>query len=262
MRRSLRMMEWVVAWLAPRSTAESIRRFVELLLAINAVSLVVNVGFMGWAARGTWIEVAITSIVAAPFVGLALAALQYMRHLQQELARLATTDALTGLPNRRDFLTRLAVDGRIRQDGVLLSLDVDHFKEVNDAHGHATGDTCLRLLAERLRERMQGHALIARFGGEEFAVYLDGATLAEAEAACDRLVEPVWAETASGLAIRLSLSAGITMAAVGEPVDAALSRADAALYEAKARGRACIAVWDRGGPVLRGSELRMAVTRA
>jgi diguanylate cyclase (GGDEF)-like protein len=157
---------------------------------------------------------------------------------------LALTDELTRLPNRRHFLT-LAHDAfaRARQQGTPLSLaalDIDHFKRVNDSHGHAAGDVVLQRVAHAARLALRPGDAIGRTGGEEFLVLLPGATLGEACGVAQRIRHAVAALDCSDLAPGLHTSVSIGMAtcnASAASVEALCKRADDALYLAKANGR-------------------------
>jgi diguanylate cyclase (GGDEF)-like protein len=143
------------------------------------------------------------------------------------LAEDASTDVLTGLPNRRMLARAL---GRLTADDTVILLDLDHFTRVNDELGHAAGDDVLRMFGMVLRATVRGRDLVTRFGGEEFVVILAPPT-GGADAFLRRL-------SADWLAHRpqpVTFSAGIARA-VGDP-NAVLRRADEALYRAKEAGR-------------------------
>jgi diguanylate cyclase (GGDEF)-like protein len=165
------------------------------------------------------------------------------RHLE-DLARLARTDALTGLPNRRALEEELArAAARAVRAGSPLSalvLDVDRFKQVNDGHGHAAGDSVLAAVAARAAGALRAGDLVARIGGEEFAVVLPGADLGRAREAAERIRAAIAAEpiAAAGLALAVTASVGCATLAPGEADGRdLLARADAKLYEAKRAGR-------------------------
>jgi diguanylate cyclase (GGDEF)-like protein len=160
-----------------------------------------------------------------------------------DLALASRRDALTGLPNRRAFEEDLAREAaRAARTGAPLAvvvLDVDRFKAVNDAHGHAAGDAVLRAVAARAGAAVRAGDVLARVGGEEFAILLAGADLARAVEAAERLRRALAAAPveAAGLALRVTASFGCAALGAGEAPQALVARADARLYEAKRDGR-------------------------
>lgn len=155
------------------------------------------------------------------------------RDSMDEREREIATDALTGIPNRRAALAR-AKDVRRRGHVTSVALfDIDHFKRVNDSFGHAKGDEVLRAVATTLAHQARDSDLVARWGGEEF-VAIVGADLAGATALCERAREAVARLEIPGVG-HVSISAGLSV--ITDDFDAALERADAALYQAKANGR-------------------------
>ena len=167
---------------------------------------------------------------------------------------LARRDPLTGLPNRRAFdewLAAAASDGAHAHDAdgprrglSLIAVDIDHFKPFNDRYGHPAGDACLRQVSACLREQLRDHTdLVARVGGEEFAILLPGATLDDAILIAERFRAAVAAmevpHAADGAFDMVTISAGVAAAAgTGTmQVQAMILRADAALYAAKQAGR-------------------------
>ena len=167
------------------------------------------------------------------------------KRMETELLEMATTDFLTGLPNRRQFLARLEEEhARMQrlegQRAAVLMLDLDHFKQVNDSFGHATGDNWLKHLAALMRGELRKIDTAGRLGGEEFGTILPGADPTSAEVFAERLRLKV-AETPLVLGdqvIRLTVSIGVAaMYPKDANADAALIRADRALYRAKEHGR-------------------------
>lgn len=173
------------------------------------------------------------------------------REAQEALVHQTLHDGLTGLPNRALLLDRLghALDRSLRREhsAALLFLDVDHFKAVNDALGHATGDALLREVASRLRSTMRPEDTVARLGGDEFVICceeIDDVTGAIAMA--DRIRE-VFAEPfhPDGHELTVGTSIGVALAtSTTEGPEALLRDADAAMYVAKARGRDRYVVYD------------------
>ncbi|SDK46605.1 sensor domain-containing diguanylate cyclase [Billgrantia gudaonensis] len=166
------------------------------------------------------------------------------KQMEIELERQATRDHLTGAHNRRAF--DRAIRQAIRQaehsgDGFsLLLFDIDHFKAVNDSYGHDAGDAILKRLATRAGEGLRSTDLLARWGGEEFAILLLDTPLKGATTFAERLREQVAMSRFEGLAITISL--GITEYRPGDDLDSLLARADDALYRAKRSGRNTAAV--------------------
>lgn len=167
--------------------------------------------------------------------------------LYQETQRLATTDALTGLSNYRHFHELLVLEvqraRRMAYPLGLLIMDLDHFKLVNDRHGHPAGDLALKIVGERLRKRLRSTDVIARIGGEEFAAILPGDGLQEVAVVAEKLRQAIeeLPPVPDGIdedSTSVTLSVGGT--SLGPDVADAqllLTCADRALYEAKRNGR-------------------------
>lgn len=160
-----------------------------------------------------------------------------LREARDALRHLAETDPLTGLCNRRHFL-ELVTEAltRARETGGvvgLVMLDLDHFKRINDTHGHQAGDMVLREVGRRLREELRDEDVVGRLGGEEFGIMLRGLGEAEALAVARRLREAVADLLPGGMAVTASLG----VAAGTQDVDTLLGRADEYLYAAKRAGR-------------------------
>lgn len=158
---------------------------------------------------------------------------------QVNLEHEAKHDALTGLLSRRRFL-QLGETARheaaVRDLAVSLCfLDLDHFKQVNDLHGHAAGDRALSRVAECMLALMPADALLARMGGEEFVMLLPGCNAAAAQAFAEKLRMSIQEQDVGGFA--LTVSAGVAEHRPGETLGQTLHRADVALLEAKQRGR-------------------------
>ena len=174
---------------------------------------------------------------------------------------LATRDELTGLPNRRAMQDLMGLEHRrsVRSGRPMLlaQLDIDHFKRINDAHGHATGDRALQAFASVVRASVRDTDVLARWGGEEFVLLLSETRLDDARDLLERLrhaVATMEIPHTDGT-LRMTVSIGVAVHLPGDTVDLTLERADQALYTAKSLGRNRIAVapsTPRGTP-LRGA---------
>lgn len=188
----------------------------------------------------------VISLLAAELAAMRVGLKAQKAELQQALAqirRLATRDDLTGLVNRRHMQELAAGEHRRAQRSgmgpCLCLVDLDHFKRVNDRHGHAVGDAVLRRFAGLALAALRDTDVLARWGGEEFLLLLPDTAPPEARQGIERLrrsvaAEPRWAELPQ---LRVSFSAGLTAWRLDEPLRDALARADRALYQAKAQGR-------------------------
>ena len=163
---------------------------------------------------------------------------------QEELERLARTDPLTGLLNRRSFFAEATRElqwvQRTASPAAVISFDLDHFKAINDTRGHSAGDASLRAVSDLLRTGHRGSDIIGRLGGEEFALVIRGADAAAGR----RLAERLRAELAAlevrhdGEAISITASFGVSqIRSTDVDLDEAINRADAAMYTAKRLGR-------------------------
>ena len=168
-----------------------------------------------------------------------------LEHVRQK----SITDPLTQLANRSAFDETLAALAAREPDSApfsLLMLDVDHFKRINDELGHLFGDRVLRLIAGVLTRNLKGKDLPARYGGEEFAVLLPDTPTQPAYRVAEQLREAVAAiivRRGKGEAdVQVTVSCGVATHAPGEPPEALIERADAALYKAKRRSRNCTIV--------------------
>jgi diguanylate cyclase (GGDEF)-like protein len=191
--------------------------------------------------RASQLKVLVIGLAAVLLLALALLVLR-QRRTSRRMHSLALTDELTGLPNRRAVLARLqALLARPSAPpcAVLLA-DLDHFKRINDEHGHLVGDEVLKLVAERLTEAVREPMCVGRLGGEEFLVVLPDTGLEAARQAAERIRESVATLEPRGAAAPRTLTVSLGVAAsnpAGDSVSGMLRRADAALYDAKRAGR-------------------------
>lgn len=163
---------------------------------------------------------------------------------QRSLERRAMIDDLTGLPNRRSFLEELervaSRAARLQQPVALLMIDLDHFKQINDAFGHASGDRVLRAMREIVLPKLRGGDMLARLGGEEFAALLPNTGVDAALPVAERIRQAIadtGLQSVDGLPVQVTASIGV-MAFIGQhDLARALEYADRALYAAKRSGR-------------------------
>lgn len=205
-----------------------------------------------WLEYGFPLTMAFASIVL--ILGLADDTLNVRR--ERDLAHhLASHDGLTGTLNRRTFMSRLGdaiVGARERHAGLaLLFLDIDHFKSINDRHGHLTGDACLRTVAENLMADMRPPQFLSRYGGEEFIAVLPNTGLDQAMRIAERMRQMVERLTVEAESIQLQITVSIGVAFAEPPneqPDQLIARADRALYQAKAEGRNRVCLADDTPP--------------
>jgi diguanylate cyclase (GGDEF)-like protein len=177
-----------------------------------------------------------------------------MLRVMAETQLQAATDSLTGLLNRRALENKVRAL-RAENTGFAVAMaDLDHFKALNDTHGHETGDRALRLFAQTLKTSLRAHDLVCRHGGEEFAVVLPECSAANAAAALEQTrIELSQALRAAGLP-EFTVSIGVVDAGDDEDFSSVLERADNALFDAKRQGRDRIVNPDPAGSSFRASE--------
>lgn len=231
-----------------RSYRTIIARSLLLVVAIVLLAQGVNAYFMGSLEPAERLAdiiltLKITLVVAIPFT-LYVNYLQARADLAVEYFKvLSRTDPLTGLLNRRAFMDLLRErggdDASKRYENALLILDLDHFKDVNDRHGHDAGDSVLRQLADIFGGNLRTDDIIARLGGEEFAVALSRGTRREAMHVAQRLRQAVENHEFcfDGKSIRMTVSIGLVLYTFTDNIDEALRKADLLTYQSKKDGR-------------------------
>jgi len=162
-------------------------------------------------------------------------ALRQTTERAERLRKAANTDTLTGIANRRVAERTLGVFAAGQRRYAVMMIDIDHFKSVNDQHGHDTGDRILQCIAEALQGRMRVQDTVARWGGEEFLVIVESVTRDEAASIAESLRALV--EQGTAAILKTTISIGVAHSDVGQGVDHILKRADEGLYAAKNSGR-------------------------
>jgi diguanylate cyclase (GGDEF)-like protein len=166
---------------------------------------------------------------------------------QNQLMVAASTDSLTGLANHRSIMNMLTKSlslAKPNQPVAAVMVDIDHFKQINDEHGHIVGDKVLMDIAHRLKAGLRDFDRLGRYGGEEFLLVLNGAKLGTARKVAERVRQHVAAGPVNlqGLEVEVTISLGIAVGNKDEEAERLVARADAALYAAKAAGRNCVMV--------------------
>ncbi len=188
-----------------------------------------------------WLYFAIlTPAVISPLVGVVVMSLAYrLADAQQALASLARTDPLTGIGNRRHFIDSaealLALAAEDADPAALLMLDIDHFKQLNDRHGHAAGDAALIAVAQCCSRRV---SVLGRWGGEEFCILLPATAIGAATTLAEQLLQDIAALAIPAVPEGVTVSIGVAGTSEARSgLDDLLSAADHELYRAKAAGR-------------------------
>ncbi|MCX4029477.1 diguanylate cyclase [Endozoicomonas sp. SM1973] len=178
-----------------------------------------------------------------------LAQTKELQAVNEQLSYLATTDALTGLPNRRHFLElsdkEFSRSQRYKQTLSVLVLDIDFFKQINDIHGHIAGDKVLMEFADFLSESIRVHDIVGRMGGEEFCITLPQTDLQTSYSLAERIREGVAQLSVEfdGKQLQITVSIGVSQVRQEDTaIEQAIHRADMALYQAKNGGRNCVEI--------------------
>ncbi|MGQ4277566.1 sensor domain-containing diguanylate cyclase [Pseudidiomarina sp. E22-M8] len=243
-REAYRGPEWQVWVREPVSEAFALVQ--ELRWQAVWIGLIVALCFagIGWISAGR---------IARPFADLSSKLEQEvanrteeLRLTNQKLERLATTDSLTGLLNRRALINqakqlRKRAD-RQGQDSAVVMIDLDNFKKVNDSYGHSVGDKVLQKVGKLAQRSVRDVDIAARTGGEEFTLVLDGSNEKNAKVVIERLAKQLRETSfnAEGSTFNVTLSAGVTLWRATESFEKVLNEADKLLYQAKEKGRDCV----------------------
>lgn len=227
--------------------ATVVTTFIVAVAAIVISQLVISVSGHGnrWVAvaSSTLCSVLLTPLIASFILRLVFA----LERAHEQLTVLATHDDLTGVHNRRHFMTVVQREWdrarRYNTEAALLLIDADHFKRVNDNHGHLCGDELLRCIARAVGESLRQADVLARFGGEELIVFLPHTDPLGALDVAERIRERVQALSLpwKGSAVATTVSIGVAPLRAELPsLDWMIHEADTALYAAKSDGRNCV----------------------
>jgi diguanylate cyclase (GGDEF)-like protein len=247
----LSIAAWKI-WREGPADAKTAARFLALCIFLAVATFILRVLVMSYASDGTWdrdrIDLTVSFFAIAQMVNGVASTLSLVwmdvRLMQADLARVAHTDFLTGLPNRRSILLRFREEvARAERGGgrfALVVLDIDRFKQVNDRYGHIAGDALLKEVARAFDTAKRAHDVLGRIGGEEFVVIMPQQTAEGALEAAERFREAVGrsALVTAGTTLRATVSGGLAVYPEdGEDWDHVFAVADRRLYEAKRGGR-------------------------
>jgi len=183
--------------------------------------------------------VAYIAVMATALLGSIGFVLMVKERADREVMHLAMTDSLTQIPNRRALMeyARHTMARRNAFPLALLMIDVDHFKSINDTHGHPVGDKVLCALVKLLSERLRGHDFLGRYGGEEFCIIAPDTSNEGALTLAEHLRAAIASASFSGLSVSISIGVAGSLPGVKADLNKLLAEADAALYQAKQTGR-------------------------
>lgn len=174
---------------------------------------------------------------------------QELRRVNKQLEHRANYDGMTGLPNRQSFFDRIEKARAHNDNNILMIIDVDHFKTINDSFGHPIGDDALKLLAGIFRRILRKNDLVGRIGGEEFGILLPDACVAEGQIIGEMIrheIESTIFEPHRGIRHVITVSIGLTGAAPHHDCATLTRNADKALFTAKHRGRNRVVTFEPG----------------
>ena len=200
---------------------------------------------LGHPVEAYLIALACSGTIAPGTIVALLLLIRRLDEAELQLYRLARTDELTGLPNRRALMEATAEPVDRAEPISMLFIDIDHFKRVNDTYGHKTGDAILRQVTQALTQQLRDGDLLCRYGGEEFAALLRNTDTQAAQQLAERVRDHV-AATAINIGassgIRISISIGVAGATDARHINIyqLIDHADRALYQAKHDGRNCV----------------------
>lgn len=244
--RTIKYLDPIPTYIAPKGGVDFLLKAVLVNAAVTLIFIRLEVWLHGAEPHHMVGHVLAGLVVSVPFSLLALAAIWYLSRLRRDLATLAATDLITGLRNRRAVMSdvHLATE---QSNGIMMMIDLDHFKKINDTYGHTVGGDCLRAMADVLRQQVRANDVVGRLGGEEFGVFLVDAP----KEAAQRIGERICAGALLTLSdadrvVTVTASIGAVEMPKSDNIEAILTLADMAMYQAKDAGRGCLVFWEKG----------------
>ncbi len=237
-------MENLMRWLAPKGVIGFLLRLIVLIGLVAALNIAFGLLYDEHGLHEPFYYIFHATFVGGPLIAFFLTVTMFQIRLQRKLWRLSRKDGLTNLNNRRTFLDQTDKRRKQGRHGVLLMLDADRFKNINDSYGHQAGDDCLKVIAYMLRRNLRDGDVVGRIGGEEFAIYLQNTTVQQARSIGHRLTLPIPFDSKDGAHLSITLSIGAVASYPKATLDEMFVAADQALYHAKENGRAQMVVWD------------------
>ncbi len=252
------MVHQIFKLLAPKNLWDSILKIGLFLIAIGGVNSVFASVFYPKLDLPFHYVFLSGVFVGLPFVSLCFFMLHTQLGLLTEMAIQARYDSLTSLANRQWFLKKTRAALERGNSGVLLIMDADHFKLINDTFGHHIGDACLKQIGFWLKGNLRTDDIVGRIGGEEFGVFLVNTDVTRLQKVCDPFLKPLEFAGDDGQILTVTMSIGATPALIGDDLDHLMRRADIALYKAKKNGRARLEVQfeDVDFPVTQSGSIR------
>lgn len=234
-------MRWLMRWLAPKSTLDFAAKFVLFCALVSLWHVLMTRVLFRNNSESLLALVLEANVSAVPFTFLVMGLLTFQVREIRRLTFRARYDTLSGLLNRQSFFSRFARVLPGVRSGLILLIDVDHFKRVNDKFGHATGDRCIEAIGHRLNWHLRIEDIAGRIGGEEFAVFLPDITREHGRTVAQRLAQPVsFTDVIGQEHLSVTLSVGAVWVDPSKSSEKNLLEADEALYSAKEGGRAQI----------------------
>lgn len=250
-------MRKFLANIKPTSARDVFMQFLLICVVIVTWHLVWTLHILGRHDRGIVELVVDALVVGGPFVAFYSVISWHQIRSLEYLYTSARIDPLSGVLNRQTFFRRANKAVASSNCGMLILMDADFFKQINDEHGHATGDECIRAIGQRLTWHLREVDVAGRVGGEEFAVFLPGVAKQHGRVVAERLAQPIsFVDPVRDKYLSITMSVGAVWTVPDHSAEAQLMMADDALYQAKTSGRARMIIVGEDEPIMLGRSSR------